>query len=111
MKFFILQNPEGKFLDTSYGGRYTRGIWVDKARLYKSKRGLRSGYARTSPAFEKVIGKEPEVTLRPNGHGWSSEYFDALHARRRAINAIPLDQYFELLAEDGYVLKEVEVDL
>lgn len=107
MKLFLLKNKEGQYLNTDYHSRWRNGMWRDRnhARTYRSLRGLREAFNSCTPAVYAFIGLR---WVKPEGV-WS----DADHERNRAIweayRAIPLDKYFELIAEDGYVVEEIVV--
>lgn len=104
---FLLKNPEGKFLDTDYHSVLRHGRWRDKPRLYKSRTGLRQAIGELTPSIEEFLGGPPPRWDKLN----TREVYEVRQLYYKRLRAIKTDQYFELLAKDGYELIEVEINL
>lgn len=109
MKMYMLRNVEGEYLNTDYQSRHRHGSWRarEDARLYKSKQGIKSALSYTAfPAMKAHIGMEDYQ--RPVGV-WTEEDRKANSALFQGIAAIKSQLWWDLLAQDGYQLIELDI--
>lgn len=107
MKYWVLRNPKGLYLNREYR---TRGeTWVEEPRLYRSK----------NAAFQSmgwVITPSMKEYLREQGmeydDSWDSTpgcWSEGFHKYFQAYFALPHKLKLQLMEQDGYEFIEKEV--
>lgn len=108
--YYILKSPDGKYLNSTYHGRWKKGYWRDSrqdARLYRSKVGIRNAlYGTAFPVLKEHVGMSDYTA--PTGR-WTDEDRAARLKLFAAIAAIPSDVWWQLILSAGYELEEISV--
>ena len=107
---YILRSPDGKYLNSTYHGRWKRGCWRDSrqdARLYRSKVGIRNAlYGTAFPVLKEHVGMSDYTA--PTSR-WTDEDRAARLKLFAAIAAIPSDVWWQLMQSAGYELEEISI--